>query len=170
MPVFLSHGKPSGQGYGVALVMANRQEMQAGSSPLCWLSDLLVDLSDSLQNTPLTDGFWTLCSMQRVGITQLLPPNRTWASHTSFLQVRKPTQMPTPWNSRATISELAQLARYLIHCPLAYGNSQFTNSLVILLLQFSRWQKGKTPGILQFASSHATKSEENWTSCSWHSM
>ena len=144
MPLFLSRGEPSGQGYGVAHVVANGQEIQAGSSPLCWPPDLLVDLSDSLQNTLLTDGFWTLLWTQRVGITQLLLPNHIWASNTSVLQVRKPTQMPTSWNpGRARISDVTQLAGYLIHCPWAYSNSQFTNSVGILSLWFSGWQKGK---------------------------
>lgn len=42
--VFSSHGEPSKQGYDISFVMANRQEMQAGSSQLCWPQDLLGDL------------------------------------------------------------------------------------------------------------------------------
>lgn len=55
----------------------------------------------SLKNTPLTDGFWTPCSMQRVGVTQLLPSNSSkWYFHFTHQEANTNANTLKLWQSK----------------------------------------------------------------------
>lgn len=125
MPLFLSHG----QGYGRALVKADGQDMQAGSSLLCWPADLSAELS--VRKVPLqlmASGLSVPCT--RVTHSYVL---HTTPEQAVSLVSTQGSQHKCHHPERARICDLAQLARCLIHRTLAYSRCQFTNPPQTLL-------------------------------------